>query len=69
MDYLGGNPIKPLFFYFLWGFDPVNLNAPGGFFSQITQMMKTNVCGDFEENRRGRPIDRKIWNPYNFFPI
>ena len=50
------------------GFDPLHLNAPGGFFSQIAQMMKMNVCGDFEENRSGCPIDKKKWNPSNFFP-
>ena len=50
------------------GFDPLNLNAPGGFFSQIAEMMRMNVFGDFEENRRGRPINRKNETPPTFSP-
>ena len=55
--------------FFLGGFDPLDFSATGGFFSQIVHLVNVIVCSDFEENRRGRPINRNISITYNFFPI
>ena len=47
---------KPHFISFLWGFDSLDINTQGGFFSQITRLVEMNDCANFEKkNRRGPP--------------
>ena len=53
---------------FLGGFYPLDINASGVFFSQISLQVQESVCSDFEENRRGRPIGVKFSFPHRFFP-
>ena len=71
-------PHLPIFFLwgsksrkliFLGGFDPLDIRAQQGFFSQNARLVKEYVCANFERIRRGTLIDPKPWFPYNFFPI
>ena len=56
-------------YVFLGGFDPLDIRAQQGFFSQNARLIKEYVCANFEKNPRGTLIDQKNWSPYNFFPI
>ena len=51
------------------GFDPLDINAQRGFFSQIFPLGKYVVCANFEENRRGPPYTKKSSSRYGVFPI
>ena len=54
---------------FIGGFDPLDIRAQQGFFSQNARLVKEYVCANFEKNPRGTLIDQKNWSPYNFSPI
>ena len=60
---------KITFYSFLWGFDPLDINAQGDFFSQIARLGEMNVCANFERNRRGPSMHQNFSIAYNFFPI
>ena len=51
--------LKSKIFFFLGGFDPIDIRAQQGFFSQNARLIKEYVCANFERIRRGTLIDPK----------
>ena len=55
---MGKNEKNPV----LKGFDPLGINAQGGFFSQIARLVEVNVCANFEKKSKGSPHRPKFFN-------
>ena len=52
--------VSPHSAVFLWDFDPLDINANRGFFSQNDPLVMEDVCANFGKNRGGTPIGPKF---------